>query len=106
MNFKIVSMCSELEYCLRLTDVGFRPEVSTYSAPVVLHIDLHHPVTPLVSFVQAHCRKKTTTLSNILTFLNLHYNRLTVQYITISVSMYEVSYLTIVHADDAGVLTL
>lgn len=105
MNFKIVSMCSELEYCLRLTDVGFRPEVSTYSAPVVLHIDLHHPVTPLVSFVQAHCGENTT-LSNILTFQNLHHNRLTVQYITISVSMYEVSYLTIVHADDAGVLTL
>lgn len=62
MNFKIVSMCSELEYCLRLTDVGFRPEVSTYSAPVVLHIDLHHPVTPLVSFVQANCRKKTPLL--------------------------------------------
>lgn len=98
-------MCYEQEYYLRLTDVGFRPEVSTHSAPVVLHIDLHHPVTPLVSFVQAHCGENTT-LSNILTFLNLHYNRLTVQYITISVSMYEVSYLTIVHADDAGVLTL
>lgn len=98
-------MCYELEYYLRLTDVGFRPEVSTHSAPVVLHIDLHHPVTPLVSFVQAHCGENTT-LSNILTFQNLHHNRLTVQYITISVSMYEVSCLTIVHADDAGVLTL